>query len=83
MEAFLRVESPSNLPISPSNSFIADEVASICPLITPSPPTNALVDPLSEQPTSANFVIGDELTTKLKEVQGKKYNKNVSTLISN
>lgn len=73
MEGFLRVDNPSNLPISPSNSFIADEVASICPLITPSPPTNALIDPLSEELPSPSFAIGDELTTKLKKVQGNEY----------
>lgn len=73
MEGFLRVDNHSNLPISPSNSFIADEVASICPLITPSPPTNALVDPLSDEPASPSFAIADELKTKLKKVQGKQY----------
>lgn len=69
MDGFLRVESPTNLPISSSSSYIADEVASICPLITPSPPTNALVDPLSEEPTSPTFE-ADELSTKLHHVRG-------------
>nr|CAH7722290.1 unnamed protein product [Callosobruchus chinensis] len=67
MESFLRVNQQT-LPASPTNSFIADEVASICPLITPSPPTNALINPEPEQ-SESNFVIGEELAAKLKEVQ--------------
>lgn len=71
MEGLLRVDtSTTTLPSSPSNSFIADEVASICPLLTPSPPTNDLVNPLPE-PAEPKFTIGDELATKLQQVQGK------------
>mgnify|MGYP005984997949 FL=1 len=71
MDGFLQVNnSSSNLPSSPSNSFIADEVASICPLITPSPPTNDLINPLPE-PSQPSYTIGDELATILqKHVQG-------------
>lgn len=74
MEGFLRVEATTaTLPHSPTNSFLADEVASTCPLLTPSPPTNDLINPLpeSEQPT---FVLGKELTHKLKHVTGKAEN---------
>ncbi|XP_018562786.1 4F2 cell-surface antigen heavy chain-like [Anoplophora glabripennis] len=67
MEGFLRVDN-TNLPGSPTNSFLADEVASICPLITPSPPTNDLINPLPE-PTQLNLGIGHELATKLQHVQ--------------
>lgn len=69
MEGLLRVDTSATIPSSPSNSFIADEVASICPLLTPSPPTNDLVNPLAE-PTETKFTIGDELATKLQQVQG-------------
>lgn len=69
MESFLRVDARTNLPGSPTNSFLADEVASICPLITPSPPTNDLINPLPE-PTEPNFAIGEQLATKLQHVQG-------------
>lgn len=70
MEGLLPVNTCiTTLPSSPSNSFLADEVASICPLLTPSPPTNDLVNPLPE-PTEPNFTIGDELSTKLQQVQG-------------
>lgn len=71
MEGLLRVDtSTTTLPSSPSNSFIADEVASICPLLTPSPPTNDLVNPLPEQNEQPTFTIGDELTTILQQVKG-------------
>ncbi|KAJ8940246.1 hypothetical protein NQ318_016703 [Aromia moschata] len=68
MEGFLRVENNTNLPGSPTNSFLADEVASICPLITPSPPPNDLINALPE-PTEADFGIGQDLATKLQQVQ--------------
>ncbi|XP_060529928.1 amino acid transporter heavy chain SLC3A2-like [Cylas formicarius] len=68
MDGFLGVDHGSNLPSSPSNSFMADEVASICPLITPSPPTNDLINPLPE-PSESNFVIGEELAEKLQHVK--------------
>lgn len=67
MDGFLRVDN-QNLPSSPSNSFLADEVASICPLITPSPPTNDLINPPPE-PTEPNFEIGKQLANKLQQVQ--------------
>ncbi|KAG5866079.1 hypothetical protein JTB14_006282 [Gonioctena quinquepunctata] len=69
MDGFLGVKNSAHLPGSPSNSFMADEVASICPLITPSPPTNDLINPLSE-PTDVDFHIGHELATKLQNVTG-------------
>lgn len=72
MDGFLRVDTNSTLAISPSSSYLADEVASICPLITPSPPTNDLINPPLE-PTEATFTIGDELATKLQHVQGKNF----------
>lgn len=70
MDGFLRVDSGPNLPSS-SSSFMADnaDATSICPLITPSPPTNALVDPLPES-AEPNFTIGVELAEKLQNVQG-------------
>ncbi|XP_030753256.1 4F2 cell-surface antigen heavy chain-like [Sitophilus oryzae] len=72
MESFLRVNSGTNLPSSSSNSFMTDNAdsTSICPLITPSPPTNALVDPLPE-PTETNYTISEELAEKLQKVQDK------------
>ncbi|XP_028138649.1 4F2 cell-surface antigen heavy chain [Diabrotica virgifera virgifera] len=67
MDGFLRVDNP-NLPSSPTNSFMADEVASICPLITPSPPTNDLINSLPEP--EPDFSIGLELANKLQHVGG-------------
>lgn len=71
MDGFLRVDTTSTLPTSPSSSYLADEVASICPLITPSPPTNALINPAPET-SEPSFTIGDELVTKLQHVHGEK-----------
>lgn len=59
------------LPGSPTNSFLADEVASTCPLLTPSPPTNDLINPLPE-PVQPCFAIGEELANKLQHVKGEK-----------
>ncbi|KAI4460583.1 alpha-amylase family member [Holotrichia oblita] len=56
------------LPGSPTNSFLADEVASTCPLLTPSPPTNDLINPLPE-PEQPSFTIGEELASKLQHVK--------------
>lgn len=70
MDGFLQVDKSSNLPSSPTNSFIADEVASICPLITPSPPTNDLINPPPE-PSEPNFTIGEALANRLQHVQGQ------------
>lgn len=67
MDGFLRVDN-THLPSSPTNSFLADEVASICPLITPSPPTNDLINPLPE--LEPNYSIGLELANKLHKVNG-------------
>lgn len=70
MEGFLRVDqNVTMLPGSPSNSFLADEVASTCPLLTPSPPTNDLINPLPE-PEQPSFTIGEELASKLQHVKG-------------
>lgn len=73
MESFLRVDSSAENS-SPCSSFNVDnaDASSICPLITPSPPTNALVDSLPE-PTDgvSNFQIGEELVEKLQKVHGK------------
>ncbi|CAH0554644.1 unnamed protein product [Brassicogethes aeneus] len=68
MDAFLRVTDSANLSNSPSSSFIAEDNASICPLITPSPPTNDLINPPPE-PVSPAFSIGEELANKLADVQ--------------
>ncbi|KAF2880419.1 hypothetical protein ILUMI_25753 [Ignelater luminosus] len=67
MESLLRVDTSSTFPGSPTNSFLADEVASTCPLLTPSPPTNALVNPLPD-PEESNFLSAEELATKLHHV---------------
>ncbi|KAK4875741.1 hypothetical protein RN001_012163 [Aquatica leii] len=58
----------SMLHVDTNATFLTDEVASICPLLTPSPPTNALVNPLpeSEEP---NFLSPQELVTKLHQVE--------------
>lgn len=70
MESLLRVDTSSTFPGSPTNSFLADEVASTCPLLTPSPPTNALVNPLPE-PEEPDFLSAQELATKLHHVHGR------------
>ncbi|XP_066260929.1 amino acid transporter heavy chain SLC3A1-like [Euwallacea similis] len=69
MESFLRVDSHAGTS-SPSGSFNTDnaDASSICPLINPSPPTNALVDPLPEPPQTGAFQMGDELAEKLQKV---------------
>ncbi|CAH1154334.1 unnamed protein product [Phaedon cochleariae] len=68
MDSFLRVD-PQHLTTSPSSSsFLTDEVASLCPLITPSPPTNAFVDPLQEHSEANNYTISHELATKLQQI---------------
>lgn len=73
MEAFLRTDvTATAFPGSPTNSFLADEVASTCPLLTPSPPTNALVNPVPEL-CEPEFCIGEELATKLQKVKGNRY----------
>nr|XP_022918538.1 neutral and basic amino acid transport protein rBAT-like [Onthophagus taurus]XP_022918539.1 neutral and basic amino acid transport protein rBAT-like [Onthophagus taurus] len=69
MEGFLRVDpTATTLPGSPTNSFLTDEVASTCPLLTPSPPTNDLINPLPET-DQPSFVIGEELANKLQHVK--------------
>lgn len=62
----LRVELPA------AGAFVADDAVSTCPLLTPSPPTNALVDPTSDPQQPSYIVRGDELATKLKQVEGKR-----------
>ncbi|KAH1017545.1 neutral and basic amino acid transport protein rBAT-like [Dendroctonus ponderosae] len=71
MEGFLRVDHNAGTS-SPSSSFNPDNAdsTSICPLITPSPPTNALVDPIPE-PIEPNYQIGAQLAEKLQMVHGK------------
>ncbi|XP_044731982.1 neutral and basic amino acid transport protein rBAT-like [Chrysoperla carnea] len=55
-----------------SGAYLKDaDVASTCPLLTPSPPTNALVNPSAgdlDTPTSP-IIDGAELTQKLKKVE--------------
>ncbi|XP_031351912.1 4F2 cell-surface antigen heavy chain-like isoform X2 [Photinus pyralis] len=58
----------SLLHVDSSATFMADEVASICPLLTPSPPTNALVNPLPVSEES-NFILPVDLATKLQRVE--------------
>lgn len=73
MEGFLHV-SHSTFPGSPTNSFMADEVASICPLLTPSPPTNALVNPIPvTEESESGFINAQALSSKLHQVQGKRF----------
>lgn len=68
----LRVDTASStLPLSPSGSFLADDAASTCPLLTPSPPTNDLINPQQEPEESPKFTIGDELASKLQQVKGE------------
>lgn len=70
MEGFLRVDHNAGIS-SPSSSFNPDNAdsTSICPLITPSPPTNALVDPVPES-NEPNYQIGAQLAEKLQMVHG-------------
>lgn len=73
MEGFLRVNSEATtLPGSPTNSFLTDEIGSTCPLLTPSPPTNDLINPMPEHSdVPPSFMIGgDVLACKLQRVQG-------------
>lgn len=73
MENFLRADiGKAAFTASPSNSYLADEVASTCPLITPSPPTNALENPLPETP-EPDYNISEELANKLQQVQGRSF----------
>lgn len=51
-----------------TGSTLADEVASTCPLLTPSPPTNALVNPMPEQEEAAEFLCPHNLAFKLNHV---------------
>lgn len=60
----LRVE------LNPGAGFVADDAVSTCPLLTPSPPTNALVDPTSDSQEPSYIIPTDELATKLKQVEG-------------
>lgn len=74
MDGFLRVQ--GNLPGSPTSSYLTDDAASTCNLINPSPPTNALVNPIpTEEETPYN--IGNELATKLQQVQGINFHKKI------
>lgn len=75
MDGFLRVQ--GNLPGSPTSSYLADDAASTCNLINPSPPTNALVNPIpTEQEDESPYNIGEELANKLQQVRGTMTRKN-------
>lgn len=69
MDSFLQVNSPNNMLGSPTSACIPDDVASICPLITPSPPTNALVNSLPESQDEYNISV--ELASKLQKVHSE------------
>ncbi|XP_017784590.1 PREDICTED: neutral and basic amino acid transport protein rBAT-like [Nicrophorus vespilloides] len=70
MDGFLRVNATTSaMPASPTNLFLAEEVASTCPLITPSPPTNDLINPPPDENQRTTFIIGEELANKLKHVK--------------
>lgn len=63
--------------------FVADDAVSTCPLLTPSPPTNALVDPTSDSQEPSYIIVGDILVTKLKEVEGRLILSNIIYLNTN
>lgn len=72
MDGFLRAGGiQGNLPGSPTSSYLADDAASTCNLINPSPPTNALVNPIPVEQDEPLYNIGEELATKLHKVRGK------------
>lgn len=73
MDGFLRADGVRvNLPGSPTSSYLADDAASTCNLINPSPPTNALVNPIpAEHEDESPYNIGEELATKLQKVRGE------------
>lgn len=71
MDGFLRAGGiQGNLPASPTSSYLADDAASTCNLINPSPPTNALVNPIPAEQDEPLYNIGEELATKLHKVRG-------------
>ncbi|XP_045473117.1 neutral and basic amino acid transport protein rBAT-like [Harmonia axyridis] len=80
MDSYLQVDSANNMLGSPTSACIPDDVSSICPLITPSPPTNALVNPLPES-QDTEYNISNELVSKLQKV--KTENKEDDTTSSN
>lgn len=81
MDGFLRTDAASNLLGSPtSSSYMADDAASTCNLINPSPPTNALVNPLPLEREEAPYDIVDELATKLQQVKGGQKESSMSKL---
>lgn len=59
-----------------ARTYIAEDSVSTCPLLTPSPPTNALVDPASDNQESGYIVPSGDLVAKLKQVEGTEGNKN-------
>lgn len=64
----LRVDLPStSLSVKDASGNLQDaDVASTCPLLTPSPPTNALVNPCDPECGATSPVMdGDELAHKL------------------
>ncbi|XP_044754055.1 maltase 1-like [Coccinella septempunctata] len=84
MDSFLQVNSGNNLLGSPTSACIPDDVSSICPLITPSPPTNALVNPLPESQDADEYNISNELVCKLQQIKsGNKEDDSTSSNSSN
>lgn len=72
MDGFLSASGVrANLPGSPTSCYLADDAASTCNLINPSPPTNALVNPIPAEQEEPLYNIGDMLATKLQEVKGE------------
>lgn len=67
------VPDPQMLHVNLANRHIAEDSVSTCPLLTPSPPTNALVDPTSEPQEPGYFVPSGDLVAKLKQVEGMFY----------
>lgn len=55
----------------PTARIIAEDSVSTCPLLTPSPPTNALVDPTCDPQEPSYVVASEDLVAKLKRVEGK------------
>lgn len=62
-----------DLPTARARAFIAEDSVSTCPLLTPSPPTNALVDPASDSQEPSYIVPGHDLVAKLKKVEGTEH----------
>ncbi|XP_018329575.1 neutral and basic amino acid transport protein rBAT-like [Agrilus planipennis] len=79
MEGLLRVQNPVT-----ARSYLGDDTTSTCALITPSPPTNALINPLpEEQENIDNYINPDELAIKLKHMKDIDQSDKKSTSSSN